>query len=61
VFSVVNAAAEEAAYRGVVLGELKKAGISARAALVLQEVAFPALHLRGGLPPGEGGVGQTIA
>lgn len=60
VFSVVNAAVEEAAYRGVVLGALDKAGVTASAALVLQAVAFAALHFRAGFPRGLVGVGLTF-
>jgi len=60
VFSVVNAAVEEAAYRGVVLDALDKARITARAALVLQAVAFAALHFRAGFPRGLVGVGLTF-
>ena len=48
VFSVVNAALEEAAYRGVVLGALETARITAPAAQVLQAVVFAALHFRAG-------------
>jgi membrane protease YdiL (CAAX protease family) len=61
VFSIVNAAAEEAAYRGVVFGALQKARITARVALVLQAVASAALHFRGGFPRGVVGVGLTFA
>ena len=61
VFSLVNAAGEEAAYRGVVLGALDKARITAPAALVLQAVAFAALHFRAGFPRGMVGVGLTFA
>ena len=61
VFSVVNAAVEEAAYRGDVLGALNKVQITARAALVLQAVAFAALHFRAGFPRGVFGVGLTFA
>jgi membrane protease YdiL (CAAX protease family) len=60
VFSVVNAAVEEAAYRGVVLGALNKARITAHAVLVLQAVAFAALHFRAGFPRGVVGVGLTF-
>jgi membrane protease YdiL (CAAX protease family) len=51
VFSIVNAAGEEAAYRGVVLGALDKARITAPAALVLQAVAFGGVAFPGGFPP----------
>jgi membrane protease YdiL (CAAX protease family) len=61
VFSVVNAAAEEAAYRGVLLAALDQARITARAALALQAVAFAALHFRGGFPRGMVGVVLTFA
>jgi uncharacterized protein len=61
VFSIVNAAGEEAAYRGVVLGALDEARITAPAALVLQAVAFGALHFRAGFPRGIAGVGLTFA
>lgn len=59
-FSVVNAAVEEAAYRGVVLGALDKARLTAPAALVLQAIAFAALHFRAGFPRGLVGVGLTF-
>ena len=59
-FSVVNAAVEKAAYRGVLLGALRKAGITPRAALVLQAIAFAALHFRAGFPRGIVGVGLTF-
>jgi CAAX protease family protein len=59
-FSVVNAAVEEAAYRGVVLGALDKARLTAPAALVVQAVAFAALHFRAGFPRGVVGVGLTF-
>ena len=60
VFSLVNAAVEEAAYRGVVLGALDTAGVTAAAALVLQAVAFAALHFRAGFPRGLAGVALTF-
>jgi membrane protease YdiL (CAAX protease family) len=49
-FSVVNAAVEEAAYRGVLLGALRHAGITPRAAVVLQAIAFAAFAFPGGFP-----------
>ena len=61
VFSIVNAAGEEAAYRGVVLGALERARITAPAALILQAMAFAALHFRAGFPRGMVGVGLTFA
>jgi membrane protease YdiL (CAAX protease family) len=60
VFSVVNAAVEEAAYRGVVLGALDAARVTAAAALILQAAAFAALHFRAGFPRGLVGVGLTF-
>lgn len=60
VFSVVNAAVEEAAYRGVVLGALETARVTAATALVLQAVAFAALHFRAGFPRGLVGVALTL-
>jgi membrane protease YdiL (CAAX protease family) len=60
VFAVVNAAVEEAAYRGVVLGALETARLTAATALVLQAVAFAALHFRAGFPRGLVGVGLTF-
>jgi uncharacterized protein len=59
-FSVVNAAGEEAAYRGVVLGALDTAGVTAATALVLQAVAFAALHFRAGFPRGLVGIALTF-
>ncbi len=59
-FSLVNAAVEEAAYRGVVLGALNKARITSPAALVLQAMAFAALHFRAGFPRGVVGVELTF-
>jgi uncharacterized protein len=59
-FSIVNAAVEEAAYRGVLLGALERAGIPAQIALILQACAFAALHFRAGFPRGPAGVGLTF-
>ena len=60
VFSVVNAAVEEAAYRGVVLHALEKARITTPAALVLQAAAFASLHFQAGFPRGVVGVGADV-
>ena len=59
-FCVVNAAVEEAAYRGVLLDALDKARIKAPAALALQALAFAALHFQAGVPRGVVGVGLTF-
>ena len=59
-FSVVNAAVEEAAYRGVVFGALEGTRITPGAALILQAAAFAALHFRAGFPRGAVGVGLTF-
>ena len=53
-FSIVNAAAEEAAFRGVVQGVLGEA-MGVRAALVVQAAAFGLLHIQG-FPSGFPGV-----
>jgi membrane protease YdiL (CAAX protease family) len=55
--ALVNAATEEAAYRGVLLEALDTALGPAALALVLQAAAFGALHFRGGFPRGWIGVG----
>jgi membrane protease YdiL (CAAX protease family) len=55
-FSCVNAAVEEGAYRGVVLHGLDSTLGSGIAALLLQAVAFGALHIAG-FPRGWVGVG----
>lgn len=60
VFSIVNAALEEAAYRGVVLDALDRALGAGGAALVLQAIAFAALHFNAGFPRGLVGVGLTF-
>jgi len=57
VFSLVNAAFEEAVYRGVLQGALNTARLTAPAVLILQAVAFAALHFRAGFPRGIGGLG----
>jgi membrane protease YdiL (CAAX protease family) len=59
-FSVVNAALEEAVYRGVVLHALESALGSGVAVLVLQAAAFAALHFQAGFPRGLVGVGLTF-
>ena len=51
---MVNAAAEEAAFRGIVQGAVGEA-IGARAALLVQAVAFGLLHIQG-FPSGLTGV-----
>lgn len=56
VFSAVNAAVEEGAYRGVILHGLESTLGPGIAALVLQAVAFGALHIEG-FPRGLVGVG----
>lgn len=53
-FALVNAAAEEAAYRGIIQQALS-ATFGSRTAIVLQAVAFGALH-REGFPSGVSGV-----
>lgn len=60
VFSVVNAAVEEAAYRGVVLDALDSALGAGVAALVLHAIAFAALHFQAGFPRGVIGAGLTF-
>jgi CAAX protease family protein len=56
VFALLNAAIEEAAYRGVVLAALEVALGPGVAAIVLQAMAFGALHVHG-FPRGAAGVG----
>ena len=60
VFSVVNAALEEAAYRGVVQQSLERALGPGATALILQAAAFAALHYRAGFPRGVAGIGLTF-
>lgn len=55
-FSAVNAAVEEGAYRGVILHALDSTLGPGVAALVLQAMAFGALHIEG-FPRGWAGVG----
>jgi CAAX protease family protein len=56
IFSMVNAAVEEGAYRGVILHALDTSLGPGFAALLLQAVAFGAIHIRG-FPRGWLGVG----
>jgi uncharacterized protein len=56
IFSMVNAAVEEGAYRGVILHALDSSLGPGFAALLLQALAFGAIHIRG-FPRGWLGVG----
>jgi membrane protease YdiL (CAAX protease family) len=56
IFSMVNAAVEEGAYRGVMLHALDRSLGPGFAALLLQVLAFGAIHIRG-FPRGWLGVG----
>ena len=56
IFSMVNAAVEEGAYRGVIFHALERSLGPGFAALLLQALAFGAIHLRG-FPRGWLGVG----
>ena len=56
IFSMVNAAVEEGAYRGVILHALDRSLGPGFAALVLQAIAFGTIHIRG-FPCGWLGVG----
>jgi len=56
IFSMVNAAVEEGAYRGVILHALDRSLGPGVAALLLQALAFGAIHIRG-FPRGWLGVG----
>jgi uncharacterized protein len=56
IFSMVNAAVEEGVYRGVILHALDSSLGAAFAALLLQALAFGAIHIRG-FPRGWVGVG----
>ena len=47
-------------YRGVLQGALDTARLTAPAVLILQAVAFAALHFRAGFPRGIGGLGVTF-
>ncbi len=59
-FALANAALEEAVYRGVVLDALDAALGPGVVALVLQALAFAALHFQGGFPRGVIGVGLAF-
>ena len=56
IFSMANAAVEEGAYRGVILHALDRSLGPGFAALLLQALAFGAIHIRG-FPRGWLGVG----
>lgn len=55
-FAMLNAAIEEAAYRGILLSALDATLGPGAVAVLLQAVAFGALHLYGGFPRGMVGV-----
>ncbi len=55
-FSIVNAAVEEGAYRGVIMDALDRSLGAGIAALIIQAVAFGTFHIRG-FPRGWLGVG----
>ena len=55
-FAMLNAAIEEAAYRGILLSALDATLGAGAAAVLLQAIAFGALHLHGGFPRGTAGV-----
>jgi uncharacterized protein len=55
-FSIVNAAVEEGAYRGVIMAALDKSIGSGVASMLLQAAAFGILHING-FPRGWIGVG----
>jgi membrane protease YdiL (CAAX protease family) len=59
-FSMINAALEEAAYRGVLLEALDTTLGPGPIAVALQAVAFGALHYRAGFPRGAVGVGLAF-
>lgn len=59
-FSIVNAAVEEGAYRGVIMAALEKTIGSGVAPVLLQAVAFGTLHING-FPRGWIGVGLASA
>ena len=60
IFSMVNAAVEEGAYRGVILHALDRSLGPGFAALLLQALAFGAIHIRG-FPRGWLGVGLVVS
>ena len=57
-FAMINAAVEEIAYRGILLEELE-GGFKLNVSLVIQAIAFGALHFQG-FPQGWPGVGFAI-
>jgi membrane protease YdiL (CAAX protease family) len=59
-FSLVNGAVEEAAYRGVLQDALDHALRPGASSVVLQAMAFAALHYQAGFPRGLAGVGLTF-
>lgn len=60
VFSIVNAALEESAYRGVVQHSLESVAGPGFTALALQATTFAALHYQTGFPRGLVGVGLAF-
>ena len=60
VFAMLNAAIEEAAYRGILLSALDAALGRGPVPVLLQAIAFGALHLYGGFPRGLVGVGLAF-
>lgn len=58
-FAMLNAAVEEVAYRGIVLGALIGSRVSRWLALLLQAFAFGMIHING-FPRGWMGVGLAI-
>jgi hypothetical protein len=55
-FALINAAVEEVAYRGIILGALTQSQVPDSLALCLQAIAFGAIHING-FPCGWIGVG----
>jgi membrane protease YdiL (CAAX protease family) len=60
VFSMLNAAVEEGAYRGLLFGALDATLGPGPLPVLLQAIAFGALHLQGGFPRGVAGVGLAF-
>jgi membrane protease YdiL (CAAX protease family) len=58
-FSMVNAAVEEGAYRGIIMDALDKSIGSGTACLILQAAAFGTVHIHG-FPRGRIGVGLAF-
>jgi membrane protease YdiL (CAAX protease family) len=58
--ALINAAVEEAAYRGVALGALDESLGPTALAVLLQAAAFSTLHFRSGFPRGTAGVVLTF-